>query len=170
MSKTMFGILIILLAPLPALAQQSSNYVYGIVGPVVVPQSAFTRWNGDFIHVAGGGEGRITDRFALGGEVGALLPVNNQYALTTGLASVTPAFHFFPKDSRSKFDPFAVAGLSVLFANGGAIAFNYGGGTNYWLRRRFGLRFEFRDNLWLPEAGEIVHLLDFRFGIVVGLH
>jgi len=170
MSKTMFGILIILLAPLPALAQQSSNYVYGIVGPVVVPKSAYTRWNGDFIHVAGGGEGRITDRFALGGEVGALLPVNNQYALTTGLASVTPAFHFFPKESTRKFDPFAVGGLDVLFANGGgSVGFHYGGGVNYWVKRRLAVRCEFRDHVWSPESGETVHLVDFRFGIVVGL-
>jgi ferredoxin len=42
-----------------ALAQHSSNYVYGFVAPVVVPQSAFTAWDGTSVHVGGGGEGRL---------------------------------------------------------------------------------------------------------------
>jgi len=172
MTKTSLSFVVLLLAALPACAQQPGGSIYAFAGPVVVPQSAFTRWNGDFTHVGGGGEGRITDRFALGGEIGVLAPVTNQYAMTTGLASVTPAFHFVHRDSRRKFDPFVGGGVSLLFASGGSggIAVHYGGGMNYWLRRRFGLRFEFRDHVWSPEAGETVHLLDFRFGVVVGLH
>ena len=172
MTKTALSSVVLLLTAFPVCAQQSSSYVYAFSGPVVVPQSAFTRWNGDFIHAGGGGEGRITGRFALGGEIGVLAPVTNQDAITTGLASVTPAFHFVPRDSRRKFDPFVGGGASFLFAGGGSggIAVHYGGGMNYWLRRRFGLRFELRDHLWSPESGETVHLVDFRFGIVVGLH
>jgi len=171
MAKARLGILIILLMPLSGLAQHSGSYVYGIAGPVVVPQSAFTRWNGDFIHVAGGGEGRITNRFGLGGEAGVLIPVTNDEAVTTGLLSVTPAFHFISRESRSKFDPFAVGGVSILLGAGGAggLAIHYGGGLNYWFKRRLGLRCEFRDHVWSPESGETVHLVDFRFGIVVGL-
>ena len=171
MAKRALGILIILLSPSLALAQQSSSYVYGIAGPVVVPQSAFTRWNGNFIHVAGGGEGRITDRFAVGGEAGVLLPVTNQYAVTTGLASVTPAFHFFSRKSQGKFDPFAGGGVSILLGAGGAggLAIHYGGGMNYWFKPRVGFRCEVRDHVWWPESGETVHLVDLRFGIVVGL-
>ncbi len=160
--------LTVLLASLPASAQSSSSYGYVFGGPLVVPKSAFTRWNGNFVHVGGGGERRLTERFALGGEIGVLKPVTNQYALTTGLASVTPAFHFLPKNSKSRFDPFVDGGLSLLFARGGGIAFHYGGGMNYWLRRRIGLRFEFRDHIWSPESGEAVHLVGFRAGIVFG--
>ena len=142
MAKGALEILIILLAPLSALAQ-SSSYVYAIAGPVVVPQSAFTRWNGNFIHVAGGGEGRITDRFALGGEAGVLIPVTNDEAITTGLLSATPAFHFNPRESRSKFDPFVGGGASVLLGAGGAAcAIHYGGGMNYWFKPRVGFRCE----------------------------
>jgi len=172
MTKVILSVIAVILAAFPVGAQQSSSYVYAFTGPVVVPQSAFTRWNGDFIHVGGGGEGRITDRFALGGEIGVLAPVTNQYAVTTGLASVTPAFHFVHRDSRAKFDPFVNGGVSLLLGAGGAggVAVHYGGGMNYWLKRRVGLRFELRDHVWSPEAGETIHLFDFRFGVVVGLH
>jgi len=146
----------------------SSSYVYVFSGPVVVPKSAYTRWNGDFVHVGGGGETRLTERLALGGEIGVLKPTTNQYAITSGLASVTPAFHFLSKSSRSRFDPFVDGGASLLFARGGGIAIHYGGGMNYWVRRRFGLRLEFRDHIWSPESGEAVHLVGFRAGIVFG--
>lgn len=168
MAKAILGMLLMLLASLPASAQMSSGYVYVFGGPVVVPKSAYTRWNGDFVHVGGGGEGRLTKRFALGGEIGVLKPVTNPYAITTGLASVTPAFHFVPKDSKGKFDPFVDGGFSLLFGSGGAAAIHYGGGMNYWLRRRIGLRFEFRDHIWSVESGEAVHLVGFRVGLVFG--
>ncbi len=168
MVKAILGMLIMLLASLPASAQMSSGYGYVFAGPVVVPKSAYIRWNGDFVHVGGGGEARLTNRFALGGEIGALMPVTNQYAITTGLVSVTPAWHFSSRHSKSKFDPFVDGGLSLLFARGGGIALHYGGGANYWLKRRIGVRFEFRDHLWSPEAGETVHLVDFRVGVVFG--
>ena len=50
MVKAILGMLIMLLASFPAAAQMSSGYVYAFGGPVVVPKSAFTRWNGDFVH------------------------------------------------------------------------------------------------------------------------
>jgi hypothetical protein len=171
MAKLILGVLILLLAPFPIAAQISSSYAYAFGGPVVVPRSYYTSWNGDFIHVGGGGEGRLTDRFAIGGEIGVLKPVTNQYAITTGLASVAPAFHFRAAETKSKLDPFVDGGLSLLFARGGAgAALHYGGGVNYWLRRRVGLRFEFPDHRWSPESGEAIHLVDFRVGVVFGMH
>jgi len=168
MARAILELLILLLASGSAFAQMSSGYVYLFGGSVVVPKSAYTRWNGDFVHVGGGGETHLTDRFALGGEIGVLKPVTNQYAFTTGLASLTPAFHFVRRDSKCKFDPFVDGGLSLLAGRGGAFAIHYGGGLNYWLRRRIGLRFEIRDHLWSPEAGEAVQIVDFRVGIVLG--
>jgi len=168
MAKGMFGVLTVLLAALPLSAQTAGGYVYAFGGPAGVPKSAYTRWNGNFIHVGGGGEGRLTARFALGGEMGVLKPVTNQYAVTTGLASVTPAFHFFSTNAKSKFDPFAGGGVSLLFGRGGGMAVHYGGGTNYWLTRRIGLRFELRDHIWSPESGEVVHIFDLRLGVVFG--
>jgi len=167
MAKTIFLLIAMLIAAvIPASAQQPHGYGYAFVGPVVVPQSAFTRWNGDFINVGGGGESRLASRFGLGGEAGAILPVNNQYALTTGLASVSPAFHFISRNSKGKSDPFVDGGLSLLFARGGGVALHYGAGVNYWVRRRVGLRFEFRHDIWSPDSGETVNLVGFRTGII----
>lgn len=149
-----------------AWAQQSRNYVYGFAGPLAVPKSAFTRWDGSFIHVGGGGEASLTERFALGGEIGVLKPLTNRDAITVGLLSLNPAYHFLATSSQHKADPFVTGGVSCPFGKGGAIGLNYGGGINYWLKSRFGLRVEFRHHLWSPEAGEAIHFLDFRFGLV----
>ncbi len=165
MAKENLVILVLMLTPITTSAQQSGSYVYGFAGPVVVPQSAFTRWNGNFVHVGGGAEGRLTNRFALGGELGVLKPVSNREAITTGLASGTPAYHFISRESSRKIDPFIDGGVSLLFGRGGAVAFHYGGGLNYWIHRRVGLRLEFRHHLWSPEAGEAIHLVGFRIGL-----
>jgi hypothetical protein len=165
MGKAILGIVVLLACCIVASAQQSGSYVYMFAGPTVVPRSAFTRWDGTFIQAGGGGEGRLANRFGLGGELVVLKPVTNQYALTTGLASVTPAYHFMPRDSKSKFDPFVGGGGSLLAGGGGAAAaFHYGGGVNYWVGRRIGLRFEFRHHLWGDE-GERIHLVGFRVGV-----
>lgn len=162
-----FALCAFLVSSLAASAQQSGNYGYVFGGPVVVPQSAFTRWNGNFMHVGVGGEGRLTDRFGLGAEAGALMPVtNNDIAITTGLASVTPAYHFASRNSEGKTDPFVDGGLSLLLGGGGgAAAFHYGGGVNYWFARRLGLRLEFRHHVWFPEAGANINLVGFRVGL-----
>ena len=158
--------LVLLSFTVAASAQHSPGHIYGFVGPVVVPQSAFTAWNGTFVHIGGGGEGRLNDKFGLGGEIGVLRPLTNPYGRSIGLASLNPAFHFFSKTSQRKFDPFINGGFSLAFGTGVAAGFNYGGGMNYWLRPRFGLRVEFRHHLWSPEAGETVQFLGVRFGVV----
>lgn len=165
MAKAILTTLVFLCSSVAASAQPSGNYGYVFGGPVVVPRSAFTRWDGNFVHVGGGGEARLTNKFGLGGELGVLKPVTNQYAVTTGLASVTPAYHFISRDSNRKIDPFVDGGFSLLFGNGGAVAVHYGGGLNYWVHRRIGLRLEFRHQLWSPEGGESIHLVGFRIGI-----
>jgi hypothetical protein len=165
MAKAILLVLALLCFPIAAPAQPSGNYGYVFGGPVVVPRSAFTRWDGTFVHVGGGGEGRLTNKFGLGGELGVLKPVTNRDAVTTGVASVTPAYHFISRDSDRKSDPFVDGGLSLLFGRGSGVALHYGGGLNYWFRRRIGLRLEFRHHLWSPEAGESINLVGFRIGL-----
>jgi Outer membrane protein beta-barrel domain len=169
MKKTILTVLAFLCASIAASGQQSGSYAYVFGGPVIVPKSAFTRWNGDFIHAGAGGEARFTDSFGLGAEAGVLTPVTNQYALTTGLVSVTPAYHFVPRKSNRKTDPFVDGGFSLVLGigagGGGAAAFHYGGGVNYWFSRRMGLRLEFRHHIWTPEAGEAINLVGFRVGL-----
>jgi hypothetical protein len=42
-----------------------------------------------------------------------------------------------------------------------------GGGLNYWLRERFGIRFEVRHHVW-PGGDGTIHLAGVRFGVVFG--
>jgi hypothetical protein len=112
------------------------------------------------------GRGSLTNRFGLAGEIGALKPLTNRYGITTALASVTLTYHFMETSSKRKLDPFIDGGFSLVLGRGSGANIHYGGGTNYWLKPRFGLRAEFRHHLWSPEAGETVHFLGFRFGIV----
>jgi len=167
MFRTVLAFPMLLFISFSAAGQAPGGYAYVVVGPVVVPQSDYTRWNGDFISVTGGGEGRVAGRFALGGDIGVLKPVTNQYAVAAGVASLSPAFHFVSKYSERKVDPFVNGGFSLLFGRGSGFAMHYGGGVNYWVQRRVGLRFEFRHYIWSPEAGELVHLVSFRFGLVL---
>ena len=110
MVKAILGLLIMLLVSFSAAGQSPSGYAYVAVGPVVVPQSAYTRWNGNFGD--GGGEGRVAGRFALGRDIG-VQPVTNQYAVATGVASISPAFHFVARYSERKVDPFVNGGFSL---------------------------------------------------------
>ena len=170
MARIIFSLVVLLAWCRAASAQQFGSYVYAVAGPVVVPRSDLTRWNGSFVYAGGGGEARFTDRFGLGGDVGVLNPVTNPFAITAGLAAVTPAYHFMSKDSNLKIDPFLNGGVSVLFTSGSVSLppVHYGGGLNYRVRRNLGVRFEFRHHLWNPESGSTVHLVAFRAGIIIG--
>jgi len=152
-----------------ASAQQWGSYAYAVTGAVDVPRSNLTRWNGNFVYAGGGWEARLAGRFGLAGEAGVLKPTNNPLAITTGLASGTPTYHFLPRSSNHKFDPFVNGGVSVIFTRGAISvpAAHFGGGLNYRVRGHLGLRFEFRSYLWEPEAGP-VNLEAFRAGVVFG--
>lgn len=67
-------------------------------------------------------------------------------------------YQFANATSSAKIVPFATAGVSGLFsADGVARAYNFGGGVNYWLSDRTGLRFEVRDHVF-----EYSQLYEFR--------
>lgn len=145
-----------------AAAQHSHGYVFA--GAATIPgRSAFTFWQGDYVTLGGGGEGAIGQRFTVGGEVSALLSRRVLFGRNAGVLSVGPGFHFLPRDR--KLDPFVNGGFASLVANGAGAMFYFGGGANYWFHRRIGLRFEFRDQVWTPEAGERIHFVGGRLGV-----
>jgi len=148
------GLLFLLVWSQAASAEQFENYVFGVAGPVFVPQSGFTRWSGTFLYAGRGIESRIGKTFAMGGEGGIL----SKSGYTTGMAAATPAFHFIPGNSPSRVDPFINGGVSILFdTNSVSIPIvHFGGGLNYSVNQRLGMRFEYRHHLWSPEADEWV--------------
>jgi len=167
MYRIILGLFLLLAWSEAASAQQLTTYVFGVAGPVFVPQSAFTRWNGTFLYAGGGIESRIGKTFAMGGDGGILSKSRN----TTGMAAATPAFHFKAEDSPGRFDPFINGGVSILFNTNSVSTpmVHFGGGINYSMNRRLGMRLEYRHHLWSPEAEEWVQLAAFRFGMVFGL-
>lgn len=167
-SRIILGLFFVLTWSKAASAQQPGRYVFGVGGPVFVPESAFSRWNGTLVYLGGGVESRIGNNFAMGGERRALSKITSGGGYTAGMAAATPAFHFMAKDSPSKFDPFINGGVSVMF-NTGSVSLPmalFGGGLNYSVSPRLGMRFEYRDHVWSPEAEEWVQLAAFRVGMV----
>jgi hypothetical protein len=63
--------------------------------------------------------------------------------------SANGSFHLLGGGASDKFDPFATGGYSRLLGPGvGVNALNFGGGFNYWLTNKVGMRFEFRDHVF----------------------
>jgi len=76
-----------------------------------------------------------------------------------GVASPNGYFHF-PMSRLSNLDPYVTGGYSLFFKYGTSNAFNYGGGVNWWIGERTGLKFEIRD-----QYGDGVHYWGMRFGV-----
>jgi hypothetical protein len=109
-----------------------------------------------FGHFGAGGEALLTRRVGIGSEVGYATPWSD-FAAGIGLFSVNGSYNM----GRGKLSPFLTGGYTLAFRNGTANGFNFGGGVNYWLRDRIGLRFEVRDNVIERDA----HLVGFRVGL-----
>jgi hypothetical protein len=76
-----------------------------------------------------------------------------------GLLSANGSYHFA---RQRKVSPFLTGGYSSVFGHGQRNLVNFGGGMNYWLRERIGLRLEIRDHIYADGTGR--HLLGFRIG------
>ena len=74
MARVLLSLVVLLVWCEAVSAQQFDRYIFGVAGVVVVPRSDFTRWNGNFVYAGAGGEARLTERFALGGEAGTIGP------------------------------------------------------------------------------------------------
>jgi hypothetical protein len=143
--------------PSTCLAQQSNGYVF--IGPTFTSSNPYTKYQSTFVHVGGGGETDLGRWFGFGVEAAAILASDNQ----AGLGSLGPYLHFLTSESR--VDPFVTGGYTMLIRGGGVGNLWYaGGGVNYWLTDRIGLRAEFRDHVWTERNS--LQLIDFRFGVV----
>src|SRR5512136_2678606 len=91
----------------------------------------------------GGGEVFVYRGIALGGDAGAY-SFTDTYAF--GVGAVNATYHFAGPNRRRGSDPFLTGGWSMAFAPGGFYGggTNIGGGFNYWVRDRIGIRWEAR--------------------------
>jgi hypothetical protein len=139
-----------------AVAQPSSNG-YLVAGAGARDQKLITEG-------AAGGEWVIGKGFGVGGELGAVA------AHGFAMFSANGYYHLAAASHQRKFDPFVTGGYTLglrfqsLIFGGPANEnlFNAGGGINFWLWRRLGLRAEFRDivahgqpspNFWVFRGG-----------------
>ena len=115
-------------------------------------------------HVGGGGEAVFRDAFGVGAEFGYLSWLEES-SDGLGVLSVNGAYHFNGAAGAARWRPFVSGGYTLGF-DGDVTEnlFNIGGGVDYWLKPRVGLRIEFRDHVW-AEDGETVHFWGVRFGV-----
>jgi hypothetical protein len=110
-----------------------------------------------FMHAGGGGEALIK-RVGIGGEIGYLTPWR-YLSEGIGVGSVNGSFNLKP----GKVSPFVTGGYTLVFRNGTASGYNFGGGVHYWLTERAAIRFEVRDNVVRDFHDQ--HFVGFRIGV-----
>ena len=163
-----FAALVVLLAMCanPAtLGAQTAGFGYAFGGPVLVQAGIRdSAW-----HVGGGGE-KLSDPVGIGAELGYVYspPVEKTFpggsasapALSAATLSVNGSYHFAGwRTATRSARPFMTGG--VIFILGYPFpSWNAGGGLDWWLTRRAGLRFEVREQIIGPA------MLGFRSGVV----
>lgn len=117
---------------------RSQGYVVG--GITGYSGTAFSRNSvGGF--VGGGGHWQVKgSRFGAGGDGRVIWP-------GFGVGSLDGVVRLAP-DATGKVQPFAGGGVSgILGGDGSGKGWNINGGVDYWMRERFGIRFEVRDTM-----------------------
>ncbi len=158
MKKIIVAIMFIVLAQGLALGQSTRSerkgWIYGFGGI-----GGGSDFNSDaLIHVGGGGEGYFRNGAGIGAEIGYLTTTRNTGS-GIALASVNGSYHF---NRSGKAVPFLTGGASIAGAGFAAGGGNFGGGVNYWMNNRFGLRFEVRDHIF---SSDRAHTVIFRVGL-----
>ncbi len=133
---------------IPAQCQIASRwYVFAAPG---VGNAAAYGYNGRGIfHFGGGGERFIYRGLAAGAEIGPVVTwsvpgggLNVLRDRVRGLGSANLSYHFIPKSTDRKLEPFVTTGYSLFFANGGntSSGWNVGSGANVWLTQHAAMR------------------------------
>ncbi len=144
-------------APEPVKTSSGIGYAFAGIG-AVEGMSTF--------NLGGGGEAVLADAFGVGAELGYLAGTSGA-SEGIGTFSVNGTYHAFPRQPARKVRPFVTAGytLGFRFQEGHANMWNFGGGVNFWLKPRTGLRVEFRDHVY-SGGGEGTHFWGARAGVI----
>jgi hypothetical protein len=158
----------IILALVPCLGQaQTSDYSRGHGYFYFAP--GFAASSGEkgtaTAHIGFGGEGFFTRHFGAGVDAGYVTPFEN---FKDGIGTFSPNFvaRFRAKSDDNKVEPFVTGGYTLFFREGTVSGANFGGGVNYWFKKRVGLRLELRDNVSIP-GGDVSmgHFVGMRIGL-----
>ena len=149
------------LRPAPASAQ-TVGLGYGFAAP------GLATCCGDLTTMlhAGGGEAILGNGIGIGADAGYLGPLQ-AWSEGFGLLSVNGSYHFSWVGPRHRTRPFVTSGYSLAFRGGDHLSlWNIGGGADYWITPRVGLRIEARDHFRSEQRGTS-QLWGPRFGIVI---
>jgi hypothetical protein len=94
-------------------------------------------------HFGAGGGVVYKSGFGLNAEGGYMVAFGN-YAEGVLLADINANYHFLNATSSKQLIPFLTGGYSWFCPDGHK--FNFGGGIDYWVKPKTGIRFEFRDH------------------------
>jgi hypothetical protein len=109
------------------------------------------------MHVGAGGEALLYKGFGAGAEIGGIWALQGSDLLA--VFSADGSYHF----SRGrKISPFLTGGYSLIWGDGSANMVNFGGGINWWLGERKGVRLEFRDHVYAEGSNR--QIVEFRIG------
>jgi hypothetical protein len=152
-------VLLIAVAQSVALAQSTNDrrgWGYGIVGIGGTSSGSVAA-----LHVGVGGEGLVYKGLGVGAEVVYAGPLE-RFGAGFGILSTDVSYHFAGRSLKKRLVPFVTGGYSMGFRSGVVGGGNIGGGVQYWVRPRLGLRFEFRDHIFSSDSP---HFYAFRFGV-----
>lgn len=148
-------------------AQESHAYVYAGPGGISVAGQT-----GKVLYGGVGAEGIVAPGIGLGAEAGVVRQVSTGWHGLFPLISTNVYYHFV--HTRDMMDPFVTAGYTSAFRGGHheagqdpgqANLVNFGGGFNYWLRPRAGIKIEFLDDI-RPKRGPNADYWGFRIGLI----
>jgi len=150
-------------SPVPAgnegVEHRGQGYVFFAPGGILAEETQVGT-----AHFGGGGEFLLYKGIGIGSEAGYLTPWRN-FSNGIGLVSVNGSYHFL---RNGKVSPFVTAGYSVAFRSGHVNLVNFGGGINWWVRERIGIRLEVRDNMYSEspfDGTHRIHYLGGRIGL-----
>lgn len=163
MKKLLTGICIMVMLPALATGQESDHKTaaraYGFVSPGIAVGDGLAT---GFLHFGGGAEVRLIKGVGIGAELGYLAPFR-YLSQGVGMLSLNGLYNF--ERAGAKFTPYVTGGYSLIFRSGHLNAMNFGGGIDYWFRKKVGLRLEVRDHFSPKYFSD--HLIQGRFGIVL---
>jgi len=150
------SILLLMLSAVLA-AQSTNGYVF--FAPGGVTESGYTSTT---FHAGGGVDLMIAKGIGANIELGAIWPSESP-ASVVGMFS-PGATYYFRRGKELKLEPFVSGGYTLMFREGHANLGYVGGGVNYWMSRKVGLRAEFRDHI----AAQCCSTVNY-WGIRIGL-
>jgi len=142
----------------PAKPVSGLGYGFAGVGAAIGDGDSTGTW-----HVGGGGEAIFAGAIGVGAEIGYLNSFEED-SEGIGVFSVNGSYHFGGGSPSRKVRPFVTGGYTLGFQDGHANLFNVGGGVDFWLKPKVGLRVEFRDHIWTRD-NDTVQFLGVRAGV-----